>query len=108
MLKQTESLFWKSGNYREIATVALTDQEIVKATGLKIISGVEDGLGEWLAVGGELSTGDLVEIIRYKDSPNPADYIIRIDFEADINSVFALIFKELGINPNLITWRCNG
>ena len=106
MLKYTESLSWKSGHCREVATIEFTDSEIVNATGLNIISGSEEGLGEWLAVGGELSTGDLVEIIRYKDSPNPTHYIIRIDFEANINMVSALVFKELGINLNSIKWQC--
>ncbi len=106
MLKYTETLSWKSGNCREVATIELTDQEIVNATGLNIISGLEEGLGEWLAVGGELSTGDQVEIIRYKDSPDPTHYIIRIDFEANINTVVALFFKELGISLNSVKWQC--
>jgi hypothetical protein len=106
MLKYTESLSWKSGNCREVATIELTDQEIVNATGINIVSGSEEGLGEWLAVGGEISTGDQVEIIRYKDSPNPNDYIIRIDFEANINLVVALVFKELGLSLNSVKWQC--
>ncbi|MES2824822.1 MAG: hypothetical protein V4732_14555 [Pseudomonadota bacterium] len=107
MLKQIEKLSrWKSGDSRPVATIELTDQEIINATGLDFSSGCEDGWGEWLAVGGELSTGDQVEIIRYPESPYPDHYIIRIDFEADINRVSALVFKELGISLSTVRWQC--
>ncbi len=107
MLKPSKNKNWPSGNYRDIAAIDVSDQEIVNLAKQQLSEGIEIGLGSWVAVGGELLSGQPVEIICYKESPTPNHYIIRIDSSANVKVIASQIFAELNVDPSSIKWQCS-
>ena len=55
-----EDLRWPSGSYKSIAIIDLSREQLERWFGRNLVTGTEPGLGEWLACGGLLPSGQMV------------------------------------------------
>ncbi|MCB1590335.1 MAG: hypothetical protein KDI56_15600, partial [Xanthomonadales bacterium] len=61
-----------------VAIIPLSEATIASLLGASPNYGTESGLGAWVAFGGELNSV-AVELIRYKHSPGPGGFELRVD-----------------------------
>ncbi len=105
MIRERQSGSWSTGDYKPIASIEITDEELEKLTGQKVLWGIEEGLGEWHAVGGLLPSGKQIEIIKYLDSLCPKSYVIRIDRHENTDSVLSEVLTLFGLKCEDLIWN---
>ena len=98
---------WPS-DYLEVAVLPVSDQEVSRVFATELIRGIEDGLGEWRAVGFRLLGSDLGELIHYPSSPGPAGYILRLDRASPIEPAFSEVLSLFGLQRSALLWVASG
>ena len=68
---------WPSGRSKPLAQLDVDDAWVVRVGGSTLASGVEDGLGPWVGIGGQLPSGTCIELLRH-DLGGPL-YALHID-----------------------------
>jgi len=104
MIKDKQSEKWTSGDYKPIASFEITDEELEKKSGQKILKGVEEGLGEWYSVAGLLPSGREVEFIKYLLSPTPKSYVIKINKDDDTYAALSEIVVIFELKHEDFVW----
>jgi hypothetical protein len=106
MLKVSENKRWPSGDYRDIATVCISDEEIEHRTGQSLLRGVEQGLGPWVSAGGKMVSGLDVELLRYTEAPAElsSQYIIRVDKKANHRVALEQVLGLLQLKLKDLDW----
>jgi transposase len=97
---------WPSGDYDEIAEIALTDEAIETRLGRPLLHGVQDGLGPWRADGFRLSTGEVMELIFYAFYEEQR-YILRVDRGTPIDAAIAHFLEAFDLDETHVRWRAD-
>lgn len=97
---------WPSGDYDEIAEIALTDETIETRLGRPLLHGVQDGLGPWRADGFRLSTGEVMELIFYAFYEEQR-YILRVDRGTPIDAAIAHVLEAFELDETHVRWRAD-
>jgi len=108
MLKESKSKRWPSGDYIDVATFAMTRDELEQRCRRTSKEGTEQGLGEWHGIGGELPSGALVAFIKYPNSPKPDDYVLKTDAGQNIDIVLKEVYVLLEISEEDLHWSRYG
>ncbi len=95
---------WPNGDYVELALLPLAPQEVAAAIGVEAATGAETGLGNWTAIGIQLHSGVVVELIDYADRPGPAGTIVRVDRGLDLNLVLDELLCAFELNLTMLSW----
>ena len=102
-----EDLRWPSGSYKSIAIINLSREQLERWFGRNLVTGTEPGLGEWLACGGLLPSGQMVEFVQYAHAATPAGFDLRCDSDAESRTVISDTLAALGLTESSIRWRCS-
>ena len=94
---------WPSGDYVSIAIVPLSEATLASLLGARPNYGTETGLGEWVAFGGELNSV-AVELIRYKHSPGPGGFELRVDSSANAGEVLGEFMRLARLQYSDLPW----
>jgi hypothetical protein len=94
----SEGARWPSGEGIDLALLPLTEDELARRAGLPLVRGVEDGLGPWAAIGGQLPSGGVVEFIYYAKKPEPAGVILRADKGLAYSAVLDEALRIIGLS----------
>jgi hypothetical protein len=95
---------WPSGDYDEIAEIALTDAAIEIRLGRPLLRGVQEGLGPWRADGFRLSTGEVMELIFYEFYQGQC-YCLRVDRGTPIDAAIAHFLEAFDLDETCVRWR---
>ncbi|WP_156397950.1 MULTISPECIES: hypothetical protein [unclassified Duganella] len=89
---------WPSGDSLDLALLLITPSEVAASVGATATAGVEPGLGPWTAIGIQLPSGVVVELIEYAERPRLAGTIARVDRDLVLPNVLdeLLLVLELG------------
>lgn len=104
ILPASPAFNWPNGNYVELALLPLAPQEVAAASTLSVVTGAEAGLGNWTALGLQLPSGVVVELIWYVDRPGPAGTIARVDRGLDLDIVLDEILFVFRLNLATLSW----
>ena len=106
MLKKSENTNWPSGDCIDIATVSISDEEVESRTGTSLLKGVESGLGSWVSVGGKMSCGIDVELIRYSEAPLGLNkiFIVRVDRKTNYRDSLEQVLCLLQLDSSKLDW----
>lgn len=96
---------WPSGSYKSVAVIDLSREQLEHVFGRKLITGTEPGLGEWLACGGVLPSGQMVEFVHYPHITAPAGFELRCDAAAESSAVISDTLVAFGVRESSIRWR---
>ncbi len=107
ILRVAPGTSWPSGNYRDVAVLPLDDVAVSQLFG-ELLEGTEPGLGDWLAIGFQLPDGGYVELIRYKASPPPFGYSVRLDASDSIEPSLTAVLALTGLEKSLLPWVAPG
>ena len=107
LVKVAPGTSWPSGDYRDVAVLPLDDLGVTEVFG-DLLEGTECGLGDWLATGFQLSDGNYVELIRYKASPPPFGYTVRLDSSASIEPSLSTVLFLVGLKRSALPWVAVG
>src|SRR5688572_29085038 len=94
---------WPSGRPKALAQLDVDDAWVVNVAGVPLISGVEDGLGPWVGIGGKLPSGTCVELLRY-DLGGPL-YQLHTDYDASPRETLEEFLTTTGLEPSAVHWR---
>jgi hypothetical protein len=95
---------WPSGDYYDLAHLPIDEASLQRVIGVPLMSGVEDGLGRWVAIGLTLRSGVAVEIIRYDDSPGPPGFVARADTGADLAVALDELLSLFSLSRDQLWW----
>ena len=93
---------WPSGIHTIIAGLRVEENWVANAFGQTLISGPEYGLGPWVAAGGILPSGEMVEVVKHFLAPGGPGFELRIDSKASRQSVLEEFIRETGLSRDLI------
>lgn len=96
---------WPSAGCSESALLAVSEAELERRLSWKLHRGVEDGLGHWAAIGLELASGAVVELINYQQRPGQSAFIVRTAATDSSEAVLAELLACLGLAQTSIIWR---
>jgi hypothetical protein len=99
-----EGKSWPSGYCEVAALIAVEDAWVAQVFGHPLISGVEDGVGEWVGSGGKLRSGAMVELVRYEFEKHQ-QFQLRFDGKANIQATLAEFMEATGLPADSICWR---
>ena len=102
---------WPSGDCIDLALIDVPERLLESALGVPFERGLESGLGEWVAAGGRLPGGTVVELIRYEQAPAPGGFTLRVDAGADLRSALDELLVVAGLRRDTLRWvspRLNG
>jgi hypothetical protein len=94
---------WPSGRFNEIACIDIKESELAEALDSPLSSGIEEGLGDWVAAGLRLQSGAMVELIKYK-SISDVGFIVRVDYDSNGDGVLEAVLKIIGKYSIDVTW----
>jgi len=104
MIEDAKSSKWRTGDYKPIASCCIEDTDLLSKTGKTFVEGFEAGMGNWVAIGGDLPSGKQIEIIKYLDAPKTPEFVIRIDKADCAAEALAEILQILNLNKDDLTW----
>ena len=104
MIKDPTSSKWRSGDYKPIASCSIEETALLSKTGRMFVEGFEVGMGNWVAIGGELPSGKQIEIIKYLDDPKTPEFVIRIDEAECAAQALVEILQILNLHKDDLTW----
>lgn len=94
---------WPSGDYLDVATLPVSESQLIELLGMEPLRAVEEGLGPWIAFGGRLD-GVTIELIRHELSPGPAGFILRINSASAPEPALKALLDALGLSASALTW----
>lgn len=97
-------LRWSSGRYDEIATIDISEDEVITRLGRPLLEGAEEGLGPWKADGFILSTGEMMELILYLPIAREG-FILRVDYGVPFDTAIAHFLSAFELPPDRLRWR---
>src|SRR5438270_8180740 len=89
---------WPSGRSKPLAQLEVDDAWVIRVSGSTLASGVEDGLGPWVGIGGKLPSGVWIELLRH-DLSGPL-YALDVDYDADPREALAEFLAATGLDQN--------
>lgn len=95
---------WPSGDYSEAALLDLRREDIEQRLGVSLISGEEEGLGVWVAVGGTLGSGIQIELIEYSGQPVKG-FALHVDSGCNPEAALEEVLSLLGADADSVLWR---
>lgn len=95
---------WPSGDCVDLALLPITPREVAASVGSTAIAGVETGLGPWTAVGIQLPSGVVVELIEYVERPGPVGTIARVDRNFALANVLDEILRVFELQFSDLPW----
>jgi hypothetical protein len=94
---------WPSGNYVEVAVLSVDDQHVSDCFSTSLLSGEEEGMGPWRAIGIRLNSGELIELIKY-DYDESGGFILRTDGNANKSECLEKVIELLEVDEKNLTW----
>lgn len=94
---------WPGGSYNEIARLAVTEDHLSDYFGSELIKGDEPGLGPWRAIGLQLDSGAVVELISY-DADREVGFTLRVDILSDPRIALNEVVMNILTSPQDVTW----
>src|SRR5262245_32994088 len=94
---------WPSGNYQNLALLAVSEKQVELALGTPLLRGVEEGLGPWAAIGIKLPCGAVIELINYESAPS-SGFDLRSDVSFEPNIVLEETLALLAANRSHVLW----
>ena len=92
---------WPSGDSLVIAELDVSVEWVSKLFGTQLIEGVEEGLGSWVGIGGQLPSGRPIELVKYQMQ----DWFqLRADSASPIRPVLEEFRKVSAISDSQISW----
>jgi len=95
-------LHWPGGMYQVIATLLVDDEWVSRTFGQPLTSGNEQGLGPWVGTAGILTSGEMVEAIKYSFAPGAPHFELRIDTQSPVQLVLSEFVRETGITDSAV------
>ena len=95
---------WASGDYVDVALINVTKEQIERCFGAPLISGEEEGLGPWIAIGGKLRSGVQIELVEHRFQPVKG-FVLRVDSGCNPETALKKVLALLGIGVESIKWR---
>lgn len=94
---------WPGGGYVEVAVIAVDDDVLASRFARPLWTGDEPGMGTWRALGVQLASGTVVELIAYDAGP-VAGFIVRIDATAELRPALDEFIGGLPLRMEQILW----
>ena len=95
---------WPSGNYVDLAVIALSEKRMRELLAAEPQYGVDSGLGPWVLFGGRLSDGTMIEFVYHAYAPGPHGFDFRVDAKANYESVFLRVLRLLRVERTQLAW----
>ena len=95
---------WPPQDYVSVAMISIGAEMLSKVLGVPLVHGVESGLGPWEAVGLRLSSGTLVELVRYELKPEPKGFELRVGSGATLFATLNQVIALLGVSTTSLLW----
>jgi hypothetical protein len=92
---------WPSGGSQYLGQILVDDDWVSKTFSQSLSSGFESGLGEWVGAGGRLPSGEMIEVVKYKEQES-IGFQLRIDREALADTVLSEFIRVSGISVSLL------
>jgi len=68
------------------------------------LHGVESGLGPWVAFGGRLGNGTMVEFVYYAQAPGPPGFNLRVETNAEYAYTLDRVLRMLHLERSELPW----
>ena len=94
---------WPSGDCVDLALLDVPECALETTFGVPFVRGAEDGLGEWVASGGRLPSGIVVELVRYVDAPTPG-VNVRVGAAVDLRNALDEILMTASLPAEAVLW----
>ncbi|HJU39351.1 MAG TPA: hypothetical protein VJ724_07225 [Tahibacter sp.] len=92
------------GHYAIIAIVPLDEAAMRERLGTEPLYGDESGLGPWVAFGGYLDDGTLVEFINYAHAPEPNGFDVRVQSTANPADTLDRVLRLVRLDVSALPW----
>src|SRR5689334_6590491 len=89
-LPTEDELRWPGGRDQVVALLTLGPDELARRVGFPLLTGIEEGLGPWQAIGLVLASGRPIELVWYEHANPSAPTQLR----ADVNDDYAQAREE--------------
>lgn len=96
---------WPSVGYVESALLAISEVELEERISTGLARGTEEGLGAWAAIGLQLPSGAIVELVNYRERPGESAFIVRTIPNALAGTSLNELVSCLGLTERSIIWR---
>jgi hypothetical protein len=93
---------WRTDS-REIALLEVGSDALAEAIGAPLARGIERGLGTWEGCGFALPSGRDAELIRYRQSPRPQEFVFCIGRSDDANAALVEVLALLKLSSSCVT-----
>lgn len=98
---------WPSVGYSESALLAVSEMELERILSKSLVRGVEEGLGAWAAIGLRLPSGEIVELVNYRERPGEGAFIVRTVATSSAETVLKELLACLCLPQVSVAWRAN-
>ena len=82
----------------------MTPAGLCERIGANLEAGEEEGIGKWLGIGLELSSGRRVEMLTYLDVAAPYGFDLHADSRDDLDEAKDAVLKALKLPAAAVLW----
>ena len=94
---------WPDCGFVELALLDLAPQRIQASLSTDLVEGIEEGLGTWRAIGVQMESGAMVELISHDASP-VAGFFVRCDALHALGKTLEDVLGILRVGHEVVTW----
>ncbi len=96
---------WPAAGCAESVLLDISEPALESGLAVTLHRGIEDGLGDWAAIGLRLPSGAIVELINYRQRPGDSAFIVRTLATDPVEAVLNELLDCLSLPPTAISWR---